>query len=282
MKKLLDIMAALRDPKSGCPWDIKQTFNTIIPYTLEEAYEVADAIEHGSMSDLKSELGDLLFQVVFYAQMANEKGDFDFNDVVDAVSEKLVNRHPHVFGDVNCKDESELNEAWEQAKAGERNVQLANQQSAHEILNSEKLSRDHSSQKALILDGVAKALPALKRAQKLQKRAAREGFDWQSVEPVLEKIEEEIRELREAMQKQDLLHMKEEMGDVIFSCVNLSRHINVDAEESLRACNQKFEQRFGCIEKTLNQQNKRVKDCSLDELEVLWVEAKRHARHSGK
>jgi len=268
MIKLLEIMAALRDPQTGCPWDIKQSFKTIIPYTLEEAYEVADAIENDDMNELKSELGDLLFQVVFYAQMAKEQGDFDFDDVVEAVSEKLINRHPHVFGDVNRNkknkfndvesNEAELNEAWENSKAGERNNQA-------EIKKNKK---------ALILDGVAKALPALKRAQKLQKRAAREGFDWPNVEPVLSKIEEEIQELREAMQQKDQQHVIEETGDVLFSCVNLARHLNVDAEESLRRCNQKFEQRFGFIEKVLKDENKSFKSCSLDDLEDLWEQAK--------
>jgi len=255
MKKLLDIMTALRNPDTGCPWDIKQTFETIAPYTLEEAYEVADAIESGDMKELKSELGDLLFQVVFYAQMAKEQGDFDFDDVVNAVSEKLVNRHPHVFADVDCKDEEVLHEAWEKSKATERDAQA-------------------QTEKASILDGVASALPSLKRAQKLQKRAAREGFDWPDVAPVLEKIEEEIKELREAMQKNNNEFIFEETGDVLFSCVNLARHLNVDAEESLRACNKKFEERFGYIEKTLAITNKSFKDCSLVELEALWQEAK--------
>jgi len=278
MRKLLEIMAALRDPQTGCPWDIKQSFKTIVPYTLEEAYEVADAIENDDMHELKSELGDLLFQVVFYAQMAKEQDDFDFDDVVEAVSEKLINRHPHVFGDVDRNgknilndtelnkielngaelNEAELNEAWEKSKAGERNNQAETKQ----------------NKKALILDGVAKALPALKRAQKLQKRAAREGFDWPNVEPVLAKIEEEIQELREAMQQKDQQHIIEETGDVLFSCVNLARHLNVDAEESLRRCNQKFEQRFGFIEQVLNDDNKSFKSCSLDDLEDLWEQAK--------
>ncbi len=213
MKKLLDVMAALRDPQTGCPWDIKQTYKTIVPYTLEEAYEVADAIENGDIQELKSELGDLLFQVVFYAQIAQEKGDFNFSEVVDAISNKLINRHPHVFASEACEDEvrlseTRLNEAWEQAKSRER---------------------DDGSQvgKASVLGGVAKALPALKRAQKLQKRAAREGFDWPTVEPVLEKIQEEIAELKEAMQQKDSAHIFEEMGDLLFSCVNLARHVDV-------------------------------------------------------
>lgn len=255
MKKLLDIMVALRDPETGCPWDIKQTFKTIIPYTLEEAYEVADAIENGDMNELKSELGDLLFQVVFYSQMAKEHGDFDFNDVVDAVSAKLVNRHPHVFAGVDCKDEKSLHEAWEKTKSVERDL----------IANTKNAS---------ILEGVAKALPALKRAQKLQKRASRVGFDWPDVEPVLAKIEEEVQELREAMTQSDQISIFEETGDVLFSCVNLARHLDVDAEESLRGCNQKFEMRFNYIETLLQQSDKSFQSCSLKELEALWQEAK--------
>jgi len=255
MKKLLEIMSALRDPETGCPWDIKQTFRSVVPYTLEEAYEVADAIENGDMNELKSELGDLLFQVVFYAQMAKEQGEFDFDDVVDAVSEKLINRHPHVFAGVDCKDEKSLNEAWEKTKSEERDEQA-------------------KEENATILDGVAKALPSLKRAQKLQKRASGVGFDWQTVEPVLDKLDEEILELREAMLKRDQSSIFEETGDVLFSCVNLARHLNVDAEESLRGCNQKFEKRFGYIEKLLNHSNKPFQSCSLKELEALWQEAK--------
>jgi len=255
MEKLLEIMAALRDPQSGCPWDIKQTFQTIIPYTLEEAYEVADAIESGDMQELKSELGDLLFQIVFYAQMAKEQGEFEFNDVVDTVSEKLKRRHPHVFANVDCKDEATLHEAWENSKATER----------------DKLAE---AEKASILDGVAKALPSLKRAQKLQKRAAREGFDWPDIEPVLEKIEEEIQELRHAVQVNNQASIFEETGDILFSCVNLARHLNVDAEESLRGCNQKFEQRFAYIESVLNKSGRAFKSCTIEELEILWQEAK--------
>jgi len=248
-------MSALREPETGCPWDIKQTFKSVVPYTLEEAYEVADAIENGDMTELKSELGDLLFQIVFYAQMAKEQGEFDFDDVVDAVSDKLINRHPHVFAGEDCKDEKSLHEAWEKTKSEERDEQA-------------------NTGKATMLDGVAKALPALKRAQKLQKRASRVGFDWQEVEPVLDKLDEEILELREAMLKNNQSSIFEEAGDVLFSCVNLARHLDVDAEESLRGCNQKFEKRFGYIEKLLSQSNKTFQSCSLKELEALWQEAK--------
>lgn len=255
MEKLLQIMAALRDPETGCPWDKKQTFETIVPYTLEEAYEVADAIEQGDMDELKSELGDLLFQVVFYAQMASEQGDFDFADVVEAVSEKLTRRHPHVFAGESYEDEGRLVDAWEQSKAAER----------------DKLA---SAEQASVLGGVARALPALKRAQKLQKRAARVGFDWPEVAPVIAKIEEEISELKQAMLQKNQAAITEESGDVLFSCVNLLRHLNVDAEEALRAGNQKFESRFNYIETTLNQKNRKFDSCSLDELEMLWQEAK--------
>ncbi len=255
MNKLLEIMAALRDPKSGCPWDKKQTFKTIVPYTLEEAYEVADSIERGQMLELKDELGDLLFQVVFYAQMAKEKNLFEFGDIVDAINDKLVRRHPHVFGDTQFENEQAFHEAWEQGKAAERDQRT-------------------EKEKASVLDGVAHALPALKRAQKLQKRAARVGFDWPDIEPVLDKLNEEIGELQQAIQLNDRNALAEEIGDLIFTCVNLSRHLDVDAEESLRGCNHKFETRFNYIEQQLQRDNKDIHDCSIEELEMLWQQAK--------
>jgi len=255
MHRLLDIMAALRDPQSGCPWDLKQSFETIVPHTLEEAYEVADSIERGQMGELKDELGDLLFQVVFYAQLAQEQGLFEFADIVDAINDKLVRRHPHVFGDANFDNDSALHEAWEQSKQEERERGAAN--------------GDIS-----VLHGVARALPALKRAQKLQKRAARVGFDWPSVQPVLDKIQEEIDELQQVVDNADPQAQFEEMGDLIFSCVNLSRHLQVDAEESLRACNKKFEQRFKYIEDQLRRSYRDIGDCDIDTLEQLWQQAK--------
>ncbi|MCW8955820.1 MAG: nucleoside triphosphate pyrophosphohydrolase [Gammaproteobacteria bacterium] len=251
MTKLLEIMASLRNPTNGCPWDIKQTFQTIVPYTLEEAYEVADSIERGQMSELKDELGDLLFQVVFYTQMAKEQGLFEFDDVVQAINDKLIRRHPHVFADAEYKDDQSLHQAWEQAKASERD--------------------DRAEQEAAgILDGVARALPSLKRAQKLQKRAASVGFDWPTVEPVLDKIEEEIQELREAMAAQDKAAQFEETGDLLFSCVNLARHLDIDAEEALRHGNAKFEHRFGAVEQKVNESDREFNQHSLDELEALW------------
>lgn len=256
MKELLKIMADLREPETGCPWDIKQTFKTIVPYTLEEAYEVADAIENNDMQSLKSELGDLLFQVVFYAQMAKEQGDFDFSDVVESICNKLISRHPHVFADNDCRDEQALHKAWEDAKALERD-------------------REAGAEKARVLDGVANALPALSRAQKLQKRAARVGFDWPDIEPVLAKLEEEIQELREAMQQSDREAIFEETGDLLFSSVNLARHLSIDAEEALKGCNKKFEKRFSYIESVLGESGRAFKDCSLNELEELWQRAKK-------
>ena len=255
VNRLLEIMASLRDPETGCPWDIKQTFETIVPYTLEEAYEVADSIERGHMKELKDELGDLLFQVVFYAQMAKEQGLFDFDDVVNAINDKLVRRHPHVFADVDCKDEAKLHEAWEQSKASERDQKAV-------------------TEKASLLDGVAAALPALKRAQKLQKRAARVGFDWDGIDPVFDKLQEEIEEIRQALKQNDQDSIKEESGDLLFSCVNLLRHMDVDAEEALRHCNHKFIQRFHYIEQQLQVLNRTIEQCDIDELEHLWQQAK--------
>ncbi len=255
MNRLLEIMAALRHPETGCPWDIKQTFETIVPYTLEEAYEVADSIERGHMEELKDELGDLLFQVVFYSQMAKEQGLFEFEDIVEAINDKLVRRHPHVFAEAEFKNEEELNEAWEQSKANERDDKA-------------------EKEKASVLDGVAKALPALKRAQKLQKRAARVGFDWPSVQPVFDKIDEEVEELKHEVETDDKQAQTEEMGDLLFSCVNLARHLDIDAEEALRGCSQKFEKRFAYVEQKMNQADKSMHDCDIEELENAWQEAK--------
>ncbi len=255
INQLLEIMASLRHPETGCPWDIKQTFSTIVPYTLEEAYEVADSIERGQMDELKDELGDLMFQVVFYAQMAKEQKLFEFDDVIKAINDKLVRRHPHVFAGEQYENEKTLNEAWEKSKALERDDKAETKQ-------------------ASILEGVAHALPALKRSQKLQKRAAREGFDWPTIEPVFDKIQEEIEEVKQAMQEKDKQAVFEEVGDLLFACVNLARHLDVDAEESLRCGNSKFEKRFSYIEEQLLRKNKTFQQCDLEELESYWIEAK--------
>lgn len=278
MKKLLDVMAALRDPERGCPWDIKQSFESLIPYTLEEAYEVADAIEKGDLQGLKGELGDLLFQVVFYAQIASEQSLFAFDDVVEAISEKLVRRHPHVFAGQDCDDEAELSEAWEQHKAQEREAQATTDQAGAGQTGTEKAGTEQTS----VLAGVAAALPALARAQKLQKRAARSGFDWPEVEPVLDKLQEEVSEVREAVQQQDQVAMFEEIGDLLFSVVNLARHLGVDAEEALRAGNRKFISRFSHIERALQQADQSFEQQDLQSLESLWQAAKRQEKTDPK
>jgi len=253
---LLDIMAALRDPENGCPWDIEQTFKTISAYTIEEAYEVADAIERADMHDLKDELGDLLFQVVFHARMAEEQGDFDFDDVAKAISEKLVRRHPHVFGDEVAGSHEELHRAWEQHKKNER------QQKQHV----------HKS----LLDGVASTMPALRWSAKLQKRAAHHGFDWDEITPVFNKLQEEIAELKaEIDQENNHDRIADELGDILFACVNLSRHLDVNPEQALRDSNLKFIERFKVMEQLLSDEDRLMDDCSVAELEAYWQKAKR-------
>ena len=246
---LIDVMARLRAPEGGCPWDIEQTFRTIAPYTIEEAYEVADAIERDDMPALKDELGDLLFQAVFHARMAEEDGLFDFADVAEAISEKMVRRHPHVFGDADMRDANEQTTAWEEQKAEER------------------AAKGHGS----LLDDVPVGLPGLSRAVKLQKRAARVGFDWREAKDVLSKIVEETAELTEAMDSKDADKMEDEFGDLLFVLANLSRHLNIDPEAALRRTNEKFVRRFSYIEEKLGD---RLSEASLEEMESLWTEAK--------
>ncbi len=231
VRRLLEIMAALRDPERGCPWDREQDFASISRYTIEEAYEVADAIARGDLAELKDELGDLLFQVVFYAQMAREQGAFEFADVVAAINHKMLRRHPHVFGDERVADATAQTEAWERLKAAERR------------------QRAGADTPPGVLDGVARALPALMRAEKLQKRAAKVGFDWETPAGVAAKIREELAELEQALATGESRgRLQEEMGDLLFSCVNLARHLGLDAEQSLRAGNDKFERRFRAME----------------------------------
>ncbi len=237
INELIEIMARLRDPQGGCPWDREQTFATIVPYTIEEAYEVADAIERGDMGELRDELGDLLFQVVFYAQMAREQGSFDFSDVVQAINTKMLRRHPHVFADAEVADVAEQSLAWERLKAEER------RKKAEEGAHSQ-------------LDGVAQALPALLRAEKLQKRAAKVGFDWPDVAGVVAKVNEELNEITDELEDAgDAVRLREEVGDLLFSCVNLARRLEVDAESSLREANGKFEKRFRRMEQILDSQD---------------------------
>lgn len=256
MKELLEIMARLRDPDTGCPWDRKQTFSTIAPYTIEEAYEVADAIERGDMPELRDELGDLLFQVVFYAQMAKEQGDFEFDDVVHAICEKMRRRHPHVFGDDRIDSAEEQRRAWEQHKSAERQAKAGDEAPS-------------------LLDGVAAALPALIRAEKLQKRAARAGFDWPDPSGVFAKVREELEEVAEELE-QGVGHerLAEEIGDLLFACVNLARHAGVDAETALTVGNHKFERRFRAMEQRLVAEGKQFDEMDLDEMEALWQAVK--------
>ena len=254
---LLDIMAALRDPENGCPWDIEQTFKTISAYTIEEAYEVADAIERMDMHDLKDELGDLLFQVVFHAHMANELDEFSFQDVVDAISDKLIRRHPHVFGDVNVKDKQALNEAWEKQKHAER--------------------KDKSPDNKSVLDGIASTMPALRWSSKLQKRAAHHGFDWDNIAPVFDKLQEEIEELKaEILHENNQNRITDELGDILFACVNLARHVDVNPEQALRDSNLKFIERFKVVEQLLSEDGRVMDECSVDLLEDYWQKAKAH------
>ncbi len=255
--QLLDIMARLRNPEGGCPWDLQQDFSSIAPYTLEEAYEVADAIERNVPDDIRDELGDLLFQVVFHAQMAREKGWFGFADVVEAINSKMLRRHPHVFGDEQVADAEAQTEAWELHKAKERS-------SKGEDENSGTLA------------GITPALPALVRAQKMQRRAARVGFDWEEIDEVLAKLEEEVAELRDAISSQESRQRQhEELGDILFSCVNLARFLDADAEQVLRQANSKFARRFREVESLAAAAGRRLQDCSLDELETFWQQAKR-------
>jgi len=253
--RLLELMARLRDPESGCPWDLAQTFESIVPHTIEEAYEVADAIDRGDSQELKEELGDMLLQVVFYARIAEERGLFDFPSVVEAISDKLVRRHPHVFADAEPASEAERAEAWESEKARER--------------------EQRSEQTGSRMDGVARALPALVRARKLQERAARAGFDWPEAGPVRAKVQEELAEVQAEVEAgYSRERLQQEIGDVLFSVVNLGRHLRVDAEEALRQTNQRFEQRFRAMEARLVEEGRDPEECTLGELDQLWEAVK--------
>ncbi len=258
MERLLAVMARLRNPNGGCPWDLEQDFATIAPYTIEEAYEVADAIERQDMAALKDELGDLLLQVVFHAQMAREAGRFDFTEVAAGISEKMIRRHPHVFGDVSIGTADAQTKAWEEHKENERRAKATAEGRAPSVL-----------------DGVAAGLPALMRALKLQRRAARVGFDWPNTHDVFLKIDEELSEIKtELSEVPSQSRLLEEVGDLLFSVVNLARHLEVDPEAALRHANGKFERRFRQVEDQLAAAGRDPADASLDELEVLWQRAK--------
>lgn len=257
--RLIEIMAALRTPGSGCPWDLEQTFRTIAPYTLEEAYEVADAIARGDLADLKDELGDLLLQVAFHARMAEEQGAFDFGDVVETVTAKLVRRHPHVFADADGRTAEAVKGLWERIKAQERADAKADR---GEVVPSGALA------------GVPVNLPALTRALKLQDKAGRVGFDWNDPRAVLAKIREEADEIEAELDGPDKSKAAAEVGDLLFAVVNLARHLAADPEDVLRQTNLKFERRFGSIERALAARGKSPKDASLAEMDSLWDEAK--------
>lgn len=259
--RLIDIMAALRTPDTGCPWDLEQDFRSIAPYTVEEAYEVADAIERGDLDDLRDELGDLLLQVVFHARMAQEQGVFAFPDVVTAICDKLIRRHPHVFGDRNALTSEGVSAQWDEIKAAER--------AAKGVVEKESL-----------LDGVPVSLPALTRAVKLQQKASKVGFDWNNAAHVLDKIREETDEVAAelAAPKVDQKALEEEIGDLLFVVSNLARHANVDPEQALRGANAKFARRFNYIEHELDKNGVSPSDATLDEMEALWVEAKKREK----
>lgn len=251
---LKSVMAVLRDDEKGCPWDRKQTFHSLLPHTLEEAYEVLEAVENDDVFVLKDELGDLLFQIIFFARLGEEQALFDFEDIAAGITEKLIRRHPHVFGDAQIANAEAQTHAWEAQKAIER-------------------AEQHGQQGTLA--GVALALPALTRAAKLQKRAARVGFDWPDIEPVFAKVEEELREtLEEVQQANDPSRIEEEIGDLLFACVNLARHAGVDPETSLRRGNRKFEQRFQHMENNVPANVSALSALSLERWEQLWQQAK--------
>ncbi|MBS0534626.1 MAG: nucleoside triphosphate pyrophosphohydrolase [Proteobacteria bacterium] len=264
ISRLIEIMAALRTPVTGCPWDLEQDFSTIAPYTIEEAYEVADAITRADLPDLRDELGDLLLQVVFHARMAEEQGAFDFGGVVEAVTTKMIRRHPHVFADAGGQDTQAVNAQWERIKAEER---------------AEK-ARRHPPKPPSALDGVPVALPALTRALKLQQKAGRVGFDWNDPRAVLAKIREEADEIEAELDRAETDFAKKELaaaevGDLLFAVVNLARHLDADPEAILRATNAKFERRFTAIERALAAQGKKPQDATLSEMDALWDEAKK-------
>ncbi len=255
VERLINIMAQLRDPETGCPWDLKQTYRTIVPYTIEETYEVADAIEREDYDDLKQELGDLLFQVVFYCRLAEEEQRFSFDDVVEAVSDKLTQRHPHVFGDARFENDEELHRAWEAQKHKER---------------------QEKNTGASLLDDVPKFFPALKRAQKLQKRAAKQGFDWPDIHGVWLKVDEELTELKEELNKPEpsTESIEDEFGDVLFSMVNLARFLKLDSESALRRASNKFESRFRDMEKLMAEEGVKLSELTIEQMEAYWQKAK--------
>ena len=270
ISRLLDIMAKLRTPGSGCPWDLEQNFATVVPYTIEEAYEVADAIARGDLEDLCDELGDLLLQVVFHARMAEEQRAFAFGDVVEAITRKMIRRHPHVFADTDGRlTPADVKGAWDRIKAEEKAERAARRPSAE------------TSRKSL-LSGVKTGQPALTRAMELQRKASSVGFDWNDPRAVLHKIREEADEIEAALDRGDADELAEETGDLLFALVNLARHVGADPDSALRGTNAKFERRFGYIEQALEAQGRSLASASLTEMDALWNEAKRREKTASR
>ncbi|MDK4727407.1 nucleoside triphosphate pyrophosphohydrolase [Rhizobium phaseoli] len=264
ISRLIEIMAALRHPETGCPWDIEQNFQTIKPYTIEEAYEVSDAIERGDMDDLCDELGDLLLQVVFHARMAEEAGEFSFGDVVNAITTKMIRRHPHVFARSEADTPDAVKIQWDEIKQAEKRER------------AERRARRGITEdfKGGLLGSVQRSFPALTEALKLQERAAKVGFDWSAPEPILDKIEEEIGELRVALRDGDREKVSDELGDLIFAVVNIGRHVKADPEQALRGTNTKFRRRFNHIENVLEAEGETLEAASLERMEEIWQAAK--------
>lgn len=265
ISRLIEIMAALRTPDTGCPWDLEQDFASIAPYTIEEAYEVADAIKRQDWEDLRDELGDLLLQPIYHARMAEEAGLFDFSDVIEGITAKMIRRHPHVFGDEKARTEGMAKGAWEKIKTQERLEKLARKQAA----GQEQQTNDG------LLDDVPTAMPALQSAVKLQKRAAQVGFDWKDPKPVLAKLREELAEIEEAIEVSDKQHIAEEIGDLLFTVANLARHYDIEPDDALRATNQKFRRRFAYIERETAKVGTTLEASNLEEMDGLWNAAKR-------
>jgi len=266
IKDLIAIVAALRTPVTGCPWDLEQSFDTIAPYTIEEAYEVADAIERGDISDLRDELGDLLLQVVFHARLAEEQGSFKFDDVVHAITSKLIRRHPHVFGNLQNLTPEEVKGLWADIKAQEKADKVAERKAA---------GLEAASENTSLLADIPYNLPALIRAEKLQAKASKVGFDWNDARLVLEKIREETGEIEDALASKDQANIEEEIGDLLFVVANLARHLSVNPEDALRKANLKFVRRFNYIENNMKLLGKDIKDANLEEMEHFWNEARK-------
>ncbi len=264
ISRLIEIMAALRNPETGCPWDVEQDFESIKPYTLEEAYEVADAIERRDMDDLCDELGDLLLQVVFHARMAEEAGEFSFGDVVEAITRKMIRRHPHVFARSDAETPDAVKKQWDEIKQAEKRER------------AERRARRGMTEdfKAGFLGSVQRSFPALTEALKLQERAAKVGFDWSAPEPILDKIEEEVDELRVALRDGDKSKVSDELGDLIFAVVNIGRHVKADPEQALRGTNTKFRRRFNHIETVLDAEGESLEAANLERMEEIWQAAK--------